>query len=165
MQNYLHLDKHQVILAIKGAGYLSDRRALGSVQEARNSMNRSVIHSWLEGRLLQHSADGRVDFAGISPYIALMDDPDDLSQKIWVPSYIHKKDMLQYPMISYTRTPLLMRTLEEAQAAVRLIVRHCSAGDPAARLVGLDLEWRPQFQAGMPQNPPAVLQVSCLPLS
>lgn len=121
-------------------------------------MMHSVLHSWLDRGLLQ-PVDGGLGFTGLSPYVPLHPDPEKPGQMIHVPSYVSKPDIQRLPLHGCPTRPWLIRDIEDAERMVAKILKLAEAAEPKDRVLGFDIEWRPTFQAGQPENPPAIVQV------
>lgn len=129
------------------------------VQEAKTKLNTSILHSWKEAGLLVH-ANNEFYFSGWSPYVPLHADVDDPTQMVHIPSYIAASDIPRMPLQHYPLRPLLVRSPQDAERAVSTMLKLADSANPADRVLGFDLEWKPN--RAPPQNPPAVVQVSLL---
>jgi hypothetical protein len=120
-------------------------------------MQMMVLQRWLDSGLLMNTG-GTFHFTGMPPYVHLP--PDAVTGTVHVvPSFISKADMNGLKIRHCPGRPHLIQDMNGAATVVeRILERATVSHAPGDKVLGFDIEYRPNFRPGQ-SNPPSVVQV------
>jgi hypothetical protein len=132
------------------------------MQEAQKLLLANILQHWLAQGLLE-TIGSRYRFTADSLMVALK--PFENRTLLQAASFMPKADQQRMPWRQCPVATEVIREPKEAERVAATIVQHAKqASTLAHRVVGFDLEWRPDFTGKVGPPPPAIVQV-CFPLS
>jgi hypothetical protein len=135
------------------------------MQCATESLILSLLKEWAEAGLLQPSGSTLAVAPSHQPLPVRIQYSADLAPVYYL-SHVEDARLSQLPQSIWEGPTHVVASYKDASDVVNSILRNArdqqvQGGDPKERVLGFDVEFKPRWNASLPESPPTVVQVWC----